>query len=102
MARTAEVPETERSGGRVGSLKGMFSGPFLSFMIDEFFKHRRNPVLHGNRTDYATVEFSAECLLALNEVVQCAVEVQEWLDARGSVGREHHGEPGRGDSDAGG
>ncbi len=82
MARTAETPETGRPGCRVGSLKGMFSGPFLAFMIDEFFKRRRNPVLHGNKTDYATVEFSAECLLALNEVIQCAVEVQEWLHGR--------------------
>lgn len=87
MAELAAHADGEVAERRLPSLKGMYSGPFLTFLVDDYFRQRRNPVMHGNTTDYATAELSAECLLALNEVIDCAVDVQHWVEAReGSVG----------------
>jgi len=82
MAELTAMANGGGEGRRLPSLKGMYSGPFLSFLADDYFSQRRNPLMHGNMTDYATAELSAMCLLAMNEVIDCAVDVQHWLQAR--------------------
>lgn len=75
---TIEAKIAAAGGSQPTGFVGPLFGPFLAFMEKQYFRSRRNPVTHGNNVEYARLDLSCECVLALYEAVDAARTVMQW------------------------